>query len=462
MRLNIIHTNDLHGHLEHWPIIAEFIRRRRKLYQASDISHLILDIGDAMDFVHPLVEATQGQVMVDLFNEAGYDYVTIGNNEGLNFTPEELASQYARAQFKVIIANLLDIRTGQPPVWGQSYDIMDIEGVKVVIVGLTAPYQTYILNGYQILDPVEALSSTLDHLKSEKVDLIILLSHLGLEEDRRLADLFPDIGLIIGGHTHHVLPQGEWRCESLLAAAGKYGDFVGEITLEFDLQSHTWECAARLYDIPYLAELYDLAIEDKDVLKQGRDALQADEVATITGNYLALDLHTDESFVRLALDAITWYTQTDLAMLNSGLFLADIPQGQVTRAHLHEALPHPMHLAILTLKGHELFELLCEIEDQSEDLRYKLISGLGFRGKVFGEMVYKGLFYDYQAQEWYVHHQPLQFNATYQLVTVDHLWFLPFFPAIDKYGHPQLIFPDFLRHVVAKYLTYLETGQNAR
>ena len=453
MRFNIIHTNDLHGHLESWPVIQEFIKQKIDSYQQAKEPYLILDDGDAMDTVHPLVEASQGQIMVDLFNAVGYDVVTLGNNEGLNFTQEELDKRYKSADFEIIISNLLNYKTKQIPDWAKSFVIKQVNGCKVAIFGLTAPYQTYYLNNYQIIQPFEAIDQTMDEIKQVlKPDLIILLSHLGLNVDREIAERYPQIGLIIGGHTHHVLHQGEWRQQTLLAGAGRYGEFIGEINIDFDPVSRNLEMMANTYDTSHLAREYGLDISRDLYLCKGQKHLDNQIVAHSKKNYLALDRQTEESFILMALEAISWATDHDLALLNTGLFLSDLPKGKVTQKDLHEALPHPMHLATISLTGEQLYELLCEIEDQAEDLQYQLIYGLGFRGKIFGEIVFKGIEFNFSDYQWYVAGETIDMQKIYHLVTVDHLWFLPFFPSIDRYGNPQLIFPDFLRHVVAKYL----------
>src|SRR5699024_7431561 len=68
----------------------------------------------------------------------------------------------------------------------------------------------------------------------ESTDIIILLSHLGLNEDRQIAEKYPDIDVIIGGHTHHLLRTGERVNETLITAAGKDCTFVGEVILSWD------------------------------------------------------------------------------------------------------------------------------------------------------------------------------------------------------------------------------------
>src|SRR5699024_4357480 len=68
----------------------------------------------------------------------------------------------------------------------------------------------------------------------ESVDVLILLSHLGIYDDQRLAELYPVIDVIIGGHTHHLLRNGEVVGDTLLTACGKQCSHVGEIELVWD------------------------------------------------------------------------------------------------------------------------------------------------------------------------------------------------------------------------------------
>ncbi|GMA53838.1 hypothetical protein GCM10025857_51950 [Alicyclobacillus contaminans] len=68
-------------------------------------------------------------------------------------------------------------------------------------------------------------------ISKKKVDILVLLSHLGINEDRQIAKELPEFDVIIGSHTHHLFPNGEQVGNTLLAAAGRFGEYVGEVTL---------------------------------------------------------------------------------------------------------------------------------------------------------------------------------------------------------------------------------------
>lgn len=462
MKINILHTNDLHGHLENWPIIREYLKLQRAYFTQKQEPFLLVDIGDALDTVHPMVEASQGEIMVDLFNEAGYDIVTIGNNEGLNFTNNQLDYLYSKAEFEVTLANLLDSRTYDYPRWANPLVYREIEGQRIALIGLTAPYATYTLNEYELVDPFAALEQQLRKIQqsNQVVDLIIVLSHLGLKDDRLLAQKFPQIDLIIGGHTHHVLLDGEEVHNSTLAAAGKYGHYVGHIELELLPNNHQsvweknkrrWKIECHLATIEQLRDLTEIPISDS-FETQGRQILRKQPVAHLP-HYLSVGRKQGtHSFIKLALDAICESTHTQIGLLTTGLFLSDLSDGLVTENDLHEALPHSMHLIVMTFTGKHLLQLLEELMSQEDDLRHRLINGMGFRGKIFGEFVFKGVSYDENSKQWFAGEELVEHHKVYRVAAVDHYWFLPFFPTIADYGSPQLLFPAFLRHVVADYL----------
>lgn len=462
MKLNILHTNDLHGHLENWPVISDYLRSTKAYYQTKGEPTLLIDVGDALDTVHPLVESTQGQVMIELFNEVGYDLVTIGNNEGLNFTNAQLDYLYSHATYDVTLANLLDSRTYDYPKWAQPLLYRIIDGKRMAFIGLTAPYATYTLNGYELIDPYDALEEQLRNISrsSDTVDLIVLLSHLGLAEDRIIAKMYPQIDLILGGHTHHVLVHGEEVYQTKLAASGRYGHYVGLIELEFitPRPQRYWKQASRKWEINCSVKTIEQLIESTGLPqtnyyeKLGRQALSEQSIAYTPHHFSATALSGEHSFIQMTLKALSESTDIPIAILSSGLFLSDLPAGVVSDNDLHEALPHPMHIAILTFTGEHLISLLEEMAGQEEDLKFRMITGMGFRGKIFGELVMRGVVYDFDRSEWLHDSRPIMPNKTYQVVTVDHFWFIPFFPTIAKYGSPRLLFPDFLRHITADYL----------
>ncbi|HAP7877724.1 TPA: bifunctional metallophosphatase/5'-nucleotidase, partial [Enterococcus faecium] len=164
------------------------------------------------------------------------------------------------------------------------------------------------------------------------------------------------------------------------------------------------------------------------------------------------DIFNEHSFIQVAFEAVKERGKTEAAILNSGLFLTEIPKGRVNQDQLHTALPHPMHLLNVTLGGNDLIRLVLEIEKNRNFLRNYPMKGMGFRGKIFGQMVYNGITYDSINHQVFWKNKPIDLNKNYTFTTVDHLMFVPFFPTIEIAGKNEFLFPEFIRSVVGDYL----------
>ena len=86
--IHVYHTNDIHSHFENWPQTSRFLRDKRSESERQNEAYFLFDIGDHVDRSHPFTEGTNGKGNVLLLNEAGYDAVTIGNNEGITMPKE--------------------------------------------------------------------------------------------------------------------------------------------------------------------------------------------------------------------------------------------------------------------------------------------------------------------------------------------------------------------------------------
>ncbi|MDK4389455.1 5'-nucleotidase C-terminal domain-containing protein [Enterococcus faecalis] len=448
----LFHTNDLHSHFENWPKIRRLVKAKRSLYQKEGKTVVTIDLGDFSDRCHPLTEATDGRANVAIMNTLAYDLVTIGNNEGIGNSKKQLEHLYDQATFEVVLANLEDPKTQTLPDFCQAYKIMTTkEGTKLGFIGLTAPFPlTYNPNGWTIKQ-VEAVLPQLITEVAPQCDVLILLSHLGIDTDFMIAANYPEIQVILGSHTHHLFKDGEKINHVQLAAAGKYGQYIGEVHLFVDADTKQVTSYAKTIETASLEEQATDAKEIAGYLTEGHRLLQAQQIAQIPET-LSTDLRQPHAFITVALKALKEAGQTESAVLNNGLFLADLPEGIINADQLHEALPHPMHLVKVTLKGSDMSRLIREMEKSRQFLRKFPIRGMGFRGKIFGELCYDGIRFERNSQTVFWQGKPIQPEQKYTLTTVDHFQFVPFFPTIELVGEVEFLFPDVLRTVVANYL----------
>lgn len=450
-KIILLHTNDLHSHLENWPKIRRFLLNRKQ-EEAAGKKVITIDLGDFVDRWHPLTEATNGQANVQLMNQVHYDAATIGNNEGVGNSKAELNQLYDQANFDVLIDNLFDKQTLQPPAWSQqSKIIITDQGTKVGLLAFTAPFPlTYNPNGWDIRQVMDILPSLVEEIRP-KVDVLVLMSHLGISVDRRIARDVPAIDVILGSHTHHLFENGEKIGDVQLAAAGKYGYYVGEVHVIVDEEHRIQKTSARTFATEKMLALPEDQEEIDHYLEEGHRLLADKKVAEIPFT-MSTDLQADHPMINYTLAAVKEAAGTEAAILNSGLFLTDVPAGIVNQDQLHTALPHPMHLIKVTLDGNNLIRLILEMEKNRHFLINFPVMGMGFRGKIFGHLVYDGIDYDP------VNHQVrwlgelIDRELNYTFATVDHYMFVPFFPTIEIAGRYEFLFPDFIRSVLEDYL----------
>lgn len=452
-KIVLLHTNDLHSHLENWPKIRRFIeQKKRENEKKENTTTITVDLGDFVDRWHPLSEATDGQANVELMNNVGYDAVTIGNNEGVGNAKDQLNHLYDQANFDILLDNLFDKHLLQPPKWAKKYKIIETpQQTKIGLLALTAPFPlTYSPNGWDIRNPYDILPELVEELRP-KVDILVLMSHLGIQDDRQIAQELPSIDVILGSHTHHLLIDGQIINGVQLAAAGKYGQYVGEVHLTVDEHKNIIQKSARAIPTETMTTFIEDEQESQDYLTKGHELLAAKKVAKLPYD-LSVDIFAEHSFIYEALEAVKYRGQTQGAMLNSGLFLTGLPAGLINQDQLHTALPHPMHLLNVTLKGRDLIRLVLEIEKNRAFLRNYPIRGMGFRGKIFGQVVYSGISYDAVNHQVHWLNQPIDNERRYTFTTVDHFMFVPFFPTIEIAGENEFLFPEFIRSVVGEYL----------
>lgn len=446
-----LHTNDLHSHLEKWPKIRRYLTERRQTIEQHGDKVVVLDLGDFIDRTHPLSEATNGLANIELMNSIPYDLATIGNNEGIGNNRDQLNHLYADAHFPIVLDNLFDKKNGQSPNWTVPYQLIDSNEGRIGMIALTAYFPlSYSPNHWDIHPANEILPQILQTLKKEHCTTIVLMSHLGITIDREIAEKYPEISVIFSSHTHHLFVNGEVVNQSLIAAAGKYGQYIGEVEMVFD-NNQLITTVASVVSTEELQEYPEDNSEINEYLEIGITLLKEETLATLPYS-LTLEENDSHPLIHEALEAIKDYSHESVGILNTGLFLKSLQKGDVSRYDLHQCLPHPMHLLRVTLTGRDMKRLVGEIEKNRYFLWQFGMNGMGFRGKLFGNVVYDGLTYNRKTKEIRWNNEPIRDTQMYTLVTVDHYMFIPFFPTIELAGEVDIISPEFIRTIVGDYL----------
>ncbi|WP_050616280.1 bifunctional metallophosphatase/5'-nucleotidase [Bacillus testis] len=447
--IHLYHINDLHSHFQHWLQIKNFISERKKLHREMDEESIIFDLGDHADRFHPYTEALLGKGNVKLLNELGCQYATIGNNEGITFPYDVLDHLYDEAAFEVIVANLYG-KDGKRPRWAHPYSIHQTKkGNKVAIIGATANFKAfYEVLGWQITEPIEEIARAVEAVK-EECDLIVLLSHLGLETDEQIAESLPAIDVILGAHTHHILHKGKMVGRTLLCGAGKGGTYVGHVEIGLYGQGSP-ELKTSLYDMnnqPPAEGTDDFLSGLEEVGQQGLSTVVCTLPEPIESAWF-----DPSPLAQLLADTLREWCQADCAILNAGLLLDGLEAGPVTMLDLHRICPHPINPCLVELTGQELKEII--IQSRDPEWPHMPVKGFGFRGSVMGNMAYSQISVP-DRHHIYIAGKELMPKQMYKLAIPDMFTFGFFFPSIKRNNTKKYYLPEFLRDLLGFKLAEL-------
>ena len=450
-KIAILHTNDMHSHFENWPRVRHYILSKRSKLTRAGYQVLVVDDGDAIDRWHPLTDATNGQANIKQLNRIHYDAVTIGNNEGINNSHQILNHLYDHANFPVILDNLIDPHTHQIPKWAHlTKTFRSKDGTRIMFMGMTRAYENgYYPLGWQVKHINQVIPQMLKRFKGQ-YDVLVLLSHLGVNRDRYIAAHYPQFDIIIGGHSHHLFLHGERDNHSLLVAAKKFGYYVGCIQIKIN-HFHIIKDQASVVKTSDLPNPEDYRAEARQYMKKGNQLLAHQKIAKIP-HTLKASLYGKSNLINEGLKSIMERTHTPAAMLSSGMFLRDLPRGIINMKQIHEALPHSVFPMRSILDGNSLWMLVKEVQKNSYFLSRYHADGMGFRGKIFGRIHFANIQYNPKTQVVYYNGEPVIPNKSYAIGMLEYYSFIPFFPVISIMGRNHIFHDKFFRVTFAEYL----------
>ena len=369
--VTLLHFNDFHGQVEALSgkpgeptgglarlagvvdeVRAEEARKGRPVY--------LLFAGDAFTGT-AFSTLFQGEPEFEAFRLMGVAAMTPGNHEW-DFGAGVLAKRARQAGFPLLLANV------EAPEADQTFwtpcTTLQAGKRRIGIIGVitpdtpltTAPGATA---GFVFSDPARAVARVLaDH--RGQWDFIVVLSHCGFEEDRRIARTVPGVGLIIGGHDHKVL-QAPWIEKGVpIVQAGDRGRYLGEVRVRFTAGGRP-EVSGRL--LPVTSE----SKEDPAVARLLAPWLERERRAlgAVIGR-LPLALSGDRELLRsremplgdLLADLMREASGAEVAFVNAGAIRAGLPKGGVTGIDLYACLPFFDSLNTVRLKGAQIQAIL--------------------------------------------------------------------------------------------------------
>ncbi len=214
---------------------------------------LLLDAGDSILGSNTAFRWTEPNLK--LMSELGFHAMTMGNRE-LHYIPAVLERRQQERNFPLLAANLVDL-WGRQTTWQEGLTL-ECAGLKVGVFGMTVvqyPVGSFYekLFGLRFLPPETLIEHLVEKYQAEH-DVVIFLSHLGVEEDRALAKRLqakPHLrcDLLLGGHSHVNLSEPERYGRTLVSHIGSHGRGYG-----------FWEFTSGVWSFSYKEVVQEAAV----------------------------------------------------------------------------------------------------------------------------------------------------------------------------------------------------------
>ena len=361
----IMHTNDIHSRVDD-NLGYTSVKAWKDYFEQNGNDVLLLDAGDTLHGL-PIANLSNGENIVKIMNEIGYDAMTAGNHD-FNYGMNQLINLKNQMNFDFLVANIT--KDGENTF--TSSNIYEKENKKIGVVGIATPESATKTNpanveGYSFNEDkmAEIVQDEIDSLKSQGVDYIIALGHLGIDSESspymstELISQVEGLDIFIDGHSHHTLENGEIVKDKngedvLLAQTGNYLANIGKIVIKED-----GTISASLINEKKSDETIDSMVADMKAKIQP----ELDKVVGYTS--VLLDgsrdpgVRTKETNLgNLVADALKYVSGADVALTNGGGIRTSVDVGEITYGELNAVLPFGNIVTKIQVTGEQILKAL--------------------------------------------------------------------------------------------------------
>lgn len=383
--LTVLHTNDLHAHLEPVKIRGKeyggYARQATLIerYRKTDKNVVLLNGGDTFQGTL-YFNVFEGLADAVFMNAVRYDAMAVGNHE-FDRGPTALGEFCKWANFPVLAANL-ELKDESALVSQvEPFTVLKVGGQSIGVVGAVTPDLpdiSAIGPNVRMKDVVDSIDSAVKALEAKGVNKIILVSHCGYGLEKSIAERVKGLDAIVGGHSHSLLcnggiqlpdgfpkPLGDYptvikRADGstcLVVQAWEWGKVLGRIKIDFDSSGRVkgWKDAKPIIvdeSIPENAEIASLVAAFKKPIA----AAMSEKIGSTTKG-----LPRDGTMQEVIADAMLAATKSSgsiAAFINVGGVRTAIEPGDITLGKANEVQPFRNTLMLIDLTGQQLKDAL--------------------------------------------------------------------------------------------------------
>jgi 5'-nucleotidase / UDP-sugar diphosphatase len=365
----ILHTNDMHSKIDNMGKLAYLV-------DSIKAGHPLVFLFAAGDNFtgNPIVDMypEKGYPMIDMMNRVGFNLSAMGNHE-FDLGQETQNKRRAEAKFPFICANInvsKSILKKPAP-----YFLLQVEDCKIPVLSLIQVSE----NGYPDSHPSRLTGLTFDEpiekaagfikLK-KKYGMLIALTHLGVEGDVPLAQKYPQIDLIIGGHSHTVMTTPLMENGVMIVQTGSQLKSVGKTTF----QVVNGKITDRKYELISLASLRSKP-EIQSLIDHYNDNEEMNRVIAIAET----PFNNSHELGCLMTDAITREFKVDFAFQNSGgIRIPNLPKGNILYKDVFRLDPFGNQVVTYSMTLQEIKSLIINSYNRNKEPDL-MVSGMKYK-----------------------------------------------------------------------------------
>ncbi len=374
----ILYTNDVHcGIDENIGYAGLYAYKNAMIEEGYDVS--LIDAGDAIQG-DVIGTVSRGEYLVDIMNAVGYDICVLGNHE-FDYGMDRLAELIEKSNAYYLNETITYTGSGENLLGGTYPSVIGTFGyIRIGIIGVSTPEtltkstpRYFMEDGEFVYDFASGeelyadVQDEIDFLKDQGADYIILVTHLGVEEDsapNRSIDLIANtngVDVVIDAHSHTVMEceyvknkDGE---DVILTQTGTKLANIGKLTISKDGTFKTELISEYEKDPEFTAYIESIKAEYEDAL----NAVVAHSdvelaIADETGARMVRNRET--AIGDLCADAYRYVSGADIAFVNGGGIRAAIHQGDISTANMISVHPYGNMLCMCEATGQQILDAL--------------------------------------------------------------------------------------------------------